>query len=135
MIGDKIRKRLTQLNMTQRELSTKLNISPSTLSGYITGYRNPDINMVSQLAKVLNVSTSYLLDETSCTSKSSINIELSSEEKKDVAKSLEKFKKELAKYEQTTFEGEPLTDEARQSIISAIEMGLALARQKNSGKI
>ena len=43
MIGEKIKTRLKELGLTQKDLAITLNISPSTLSGYITGYRTPDI--------------------------------------------------------------------------------------------
>jgi transcriptional regulator with XRE-family HTH domain len=62
MIGDKIKQRLEELGLKQKELAHRLNISPSTLNGYITGYRSPDINTLKKISDELKVSSSYLLD-------------------------------------------------------------------------
>lgn len=60
-IGTRLRKLLEENKMTQTGLAKKLGISTSTLNGYITDYREPDIQMLSQLAKLLNTTTDYLI--------------------------------------------------------------------------
>ncbi len=77
MIGEKIKERLQDLGMTQRDLALQMNISPSTLSGYITGYRTPDINTITLIADALKVKPSYLIDS---------NEQLNEKDKKDIAK-------------------------------------------------
>lgn len=48
-------------NISCKALAPILYTTPSALVGYRTGRRSPDVNMLRQLAKVLNVSADYLL--------------------------------------------------------------------------
>ncbi len=48
--------------MTQKELAKKLNIAPTTLNGYISNKRQPDLDTVRSIALSLGVTTDYLLD-------------------------------------------------------------------------
>lgn len=52
-------------NLSQIELSKKLNISNVTLSQYENGVRRPDLNTVSEFADFFNVTTDYLLGRSS----------------------------------------------------------------------
>lgn len=52
---------LEEKNLTQKELAKELNVSKSTISGYITNYRKPDFYMIINLAQYFDVSTDYLL--------------------------------------------------------------------------
>ena len=52
-------------NLSQLELSKKLNISNVTLSQYENGVRRPDIGTVARLADYFNVSLDYLLGRSS----------------------------------------------------------------------
>lgn len=60
--GEKLEKILDKKWMTQRELANKLNIPPSTLNGYIKGYREPNIQFIRKIVAVLNISADELLD-------------------------------------------------------------------------
>ena len=60
-MGERLRKLLKERHMTQTQLAKKLDISASTLNGYITGYREPDMQMLSLLAKELDTTTDYLI--------------------------------------------------------------------------
>lgn len=60
-MGARLRKLLEQNGISQTELAQRLDISLSTLNGYITDYREPDISMLSRLAKALNTTTDYLV--------------------------------------------------------------------------
>ena len=48
-------------NITQKQLSLELHIAPSTLSGYIHGYRKPGFEFLILVARYFHVSTDYLL--------------------------------------------------------------------------
>ena len=63
MLGDKIKQRLNSLALNQKDLAFKLNISPSTLNGYITGYRTPDIHTLKRISDELKVPPSYFLQD------------------------------------------------------------------------
>lgn len=61
-IGEKILILREQLNMKQKELANLAGITEATLSRYENNKREPRGEIVTRLAKVLNVSTDYLLD-------------------------------------------------------------------------
>lgn len=48
-------------SLTQEELSKKLNVSPSTISQYENGMREPSISQLINIARIFNVSVDYLL--------------------------------------------------------------------------
>jgi transcriptional regulator with XRE-family HTH domain len=51
--------------ITQKELATILNLSPSTIAMYETGKRKPDSDTLKLLADYFDVSVDYLLGRTS----------------------------------------------------------------------
>ncbi len=53
-------------SITQDELAKQLNISPSTVSMYESGYREPDIATLIKIAQTFNVTTDYLLGLSDC---------------------------------------------------------------------
>lgn len=61
-IGEKILILREKLNMKQKELANLAGITEATLSRYENNKREPRGEIVTRLAKVLNVSTDYLLD-------------------------------------------------------------------------
>ena len=60
-IGQRMKSRLEHLGMNQKELARKLGITQSTLNGYFTGYREPDIRTIERLSEALEVSVEYLI--------------------------------------------------------------------------
>lgn len=130
MLGERIKSRLQELGLAQKDLALQLNISPSTLSGYITGYRTPDINTISIIAGALKVKPSYLIDEDQNTTSPS----LSSQDKKDIAKDLEKFKNELLNSDELMFDGHPMSEDSINNILSALEIGMEQVRRKNKAQ-
>lgn len=62
IFGDKLRETLEQKEMQQKDFAKIMNISASSLNGYITNRRLPSIYLVRDFAKELGVSVDYLLD-------------------------------------------------------------------------
>lgn len=60
--GDRLREILEQKEIQQKIFAQKLNISSSSLNGYITNRRLPNILLVRDIARELGVSIDYLLD-------------------------------------------------------------------------
>jgi Helix-turn-helix. len=59
---------------------------------------------------------------------------LTKKDEKDISKILEQTKEQLENSEGLMFDGEPASQEAIESILQAMEMGMALAKQKNKAK-
>lgn len=111
-------KRLKELRekhgFLQKFVADKLGIKSNTLSGYENGTRSPDPDMLNSLANLYNVTTDYLLGRTD-------DPNLTVKDEKDIAKRLEKFKEELEDQEDLLFMGEPMSEEAKESLTEAME--------------
>lgn len=59
--GNRIRILRKKHNLTQLELSEKVEIPKSTLAGYENGLRRPKFETVEKLAQVLHTSSDYLI--------------------------------------------------------------------------
>ncbi len=62
MLNDKIKTLREARKMSQTELAKEFNITKQTVSNWESGYINPSITKLKQLAEFFNVSTDYLLD-------------------------------------------------------------------------
>ncbi len=47
--------------LAQKQLAVDLHIADSTISGYLSSYRQPDFEMLVRIARYFDVSTDYLL--------------------------------------------------------------------------
>lgn len=114
--------------LSQLELSKKLNISNVTLSQYENGVRKPDINTLDELATFFNVTTDYLLGRSS-------NPKLSRKNELDIQKSLKEMRKNFNEGTlQMQIDGEELDDEVIEYILSNMEDALTIAKIKSKGK-
>ena len=60
-LGNKIAKKRRDVGMTQIEFAEKLNVTRQTVSRWEAGTVLPDIDKISDIAKLLDVSCDYLL--------------------------------------------------------------------------
>ena len=61
-LGEIIRSLRNTNGMTQKELADKLSISPSTIGMYEQNRREPDLDTLSKIANVVNVTIGYLAE-------------------------------------------------------------------------
>ena len=92
---------------------------------YEQNRRSPGKDMLLKITKVFNVSVDYLL------SSDTYNTTSTKDNYKDVNDILKTAKEQLMNTEALLFNGEPASEEAIQSILDAMEMGMALAKEKN----
>ncbi|MDK2902447.1 MAG: hypothetical protein PWQ93_366 [Clostridiales bacterium] len=98
MFGEKLKELRIKRNYTQRELAQKLNMSQSSIAMYERNQRIPDPLTLKKIAEFFNVTIDYLLD----TSKETLDIEA------------------MLDKNNIMFNGEPLTEEDKESIINFI---------------
>ena len=60
--GEKLKRLLEIKDIKHKDFARVLNISYSTLNGYLNTDRQPDFELVKKIASVLGVTTDYLLD-------------------------------------------------------------------------
>jgi len=63
LLGDRIKTRRIELNMTQQELGELIGVSKVAICGYESGNRTPKLDIISKLAEVLNLEIGYLLGQ------------------------------------------------------------------------
>lgn len=61
--SEKVRKMMSDLNMSQKELSEKSGITRASICRYLQGKRRPRIDVVVNFAKALGVEPEELLDD------------------------------------------------------------------------
>ena len=61
IVGQNIRKRRSELNMTQTELADKLGITAGAISDIELGKRSPGIKTIAEFSEALRIPPSYLL--------------------------------------------------------------------------
>jgi len=64
VLNMRIRELRTLHQMTQRELSDKLGLTPKMISFYELGERNPPNDILNKMADIFSVTTDYLLGRT-----------------------------------------------------------------------
>ena len=130
-IGYRISKARRHMNINQKELATKANITEGRLSRYENDIREPKAAALTQLAEALNVSTDYLLGLTD-------DMEVQNNSLAD--KSNEEFEeiyeatKEKFESGNIMFDGEPASKEAIDSMLQAMRMGMLLALEEQKKK-
>lgn len=124
MIG----KRLKELrgSRTQQEIADLLNISRARYSHYENDIREPDNEMLQKIAEIYNVSVDYILGKGTENEKIKVD-----KDEKDIAKRVAKLREDLANAEGLTFNGEPMSEEAIDSLLEALEFGIRLAKKNN----
>ena len=88
---------------------------------------------LSKIAAYFGVSVDYLLGNKEKPAPESRN-GLSIKEQKDIARKLEKMMDELEESGDLMFDGDPASEEAKESIRNALAMGLEYARKVNHEK-
>lgn len=61
LLGKRIAALRSAKGLNQKQLAEKLNISPSAIGMYEQGRREPSLALIVELAKILSVSTDFLL--------------------------------------------------------------------------
>lgn len=61
-IGSKIQELLEKREISQKEFAKMLNIAPSTLNGYLTGRRQPDLLTIKKICLSLGISLDDMMD-------------------------------------------------------------------------
>lgn len=123
-LGERLKDLRKEKGYTLEQVAEKLNTTKITISRYENNLREPKREAISQLAKLFNVSTDYLHGHTND------KFTLTKEDKIDIKNSLEKIKCDLSTDETILFDGEPMCKEAIESLLTAMEVGLSLVKQK-----
>lgn len=102
--------------------------------GYISklGITTPNTAKIQAIADYFNVSVDYLLkgDEEPQEKRTT----LTTRDERDIEKILEQTRQQLESQEGLMFDGDPASPEAIESILSAMQIGMEMAKKKNKEK-
>lgn len=115
-IGERIKSKRKEKRMTQVELGTAVNVSSQVISNWERGYTDPSHSDVARLSEVFECSTEYLHGKSFNDSPNLLSIY-----EKDIAKRIEELKQDIEKGQELTFDGEPMSEEAKESFLEAME--------------
>lgn len=143
----RVRELCEERNMTINELVRNLNLS----SGSPTAWKNgtePRFSTVRKIADYFHVSADYLLGNVSDPF-FELNAErilmeingtygekqkaptLTKKDERDIARDVERIMAQLGSSGDLMFDGDPMTAEARESMLAAMQLGLQAAKLKN----
>ncbi|MGL5329986.1 MAG: helix-turn-helix domain-containing protein [Peptostreptococcaceae bacterium] len=129
-IGYRISKARRHMNINQKELAVRANITEGSLSRYENDLREPKAAALVQIADALNVSTDYLLGISD-----DMEVKPTLADKSDLE--LEEIVKQVSDdltSGNVMFDGEPATKEAIDSMMKAMRMGMLLALEEQRNK-
>lgn len=111
-----------------KQAADALELPYTTYVNYEKGAREPNSEVLIKIADFYNVSTDYLMGRCLDSSKKPT---LTEKDERDIAKTLEVLMQQLDSSGDLMFDGDPISDEARESIRSAMKLGLEAAKIKN----
>ncbi len=118
VIGLRIKSLRKKENLTQKQLAEKIGVSQRMIGYYESEERFPPHDVLSKLADCFSVSADYLLGR-SVTDEP--NEQVTPKGQKDIAKRMEEIKKDLQGEDGLMFSGEPMSQEAVESLLDAME--------------
>ena len=131
-VGQRLKYWRKQKGYTQAQLAEKANMSRSYVADVERDRYNPSVETLSSIAKALNIPVSNLLvDNQRLVSESPEEYRTSEKDEKDIAKRMEQIKKDLKNAEGLSFSGEPMSDEAIESLLEAMEYAVRQTQRIN----
>lgn len=120
---------------SQSEFAKMLNVHQTAVSQWETDKTCPDPSTLTAIANIFNVSTDYLLGRegspVNAQSASDASSALTPRDNRDIARDMAAIEASLESGEGLMFNGEPLSPEAKESLLAAMRLGLEAAKLKN----
>ncbi len=125
IMAKNIRHYMSVFNVTQTEICNTLGIKMPTFSDWVNAKTYPRIDKIELMANYFGVSKADLVEERSI---------LTARDERDIEKILNQTRDQLLSQEGLMFDGKPASPEAIDSILSAMQVGMELAKKKNKEK-
>lgn len=119
-------------NVTPYKVAKEAGVTQTALSNWKSGRSTPTTKTLQKIADYFGVTIDYLMTGNGNSEKK--EIVLTPKDERDIEKILDQTRQQLISQEGLMFDGEPATPEAIDSIISAMQVGMELAKKKNKEK-
>ena len=123
---------LQKYGITAYKVAKETGITQSTLSDWKRGRSTPKTDNMKKIADYFGVSVEYLM--TGETPEEKKDVILTRRDERDIEKILDQTREQLLSQEGLMFDGQPASPEAVESILSAMQVGMELAKKKNKEK-
>jgi len=137
-LGERLRIARERMGLKQTQVKDRTNVNNKTLSGYENNVSDPDTNTLVTLADLYGVSYEWLLTGTGeMTKKEKPISSLTEKDERDIGKRMAKIRNDLIEgisdHDNTSlsFMGEPMSEEAIESLLEALEHAERLATLAN----
>lgn len=117
--------------ITGYKLCKDIGIQPSIVSDLKSGRKKTlNVETARKIAEYFDVSIEYFLDGQPNTKAPTLN----EKDERDIAKNLDRIMSQLEQGGDLMFDGNPMSDEARECIRAAMKLGLEAAKTKNKAR-
>jgi len=131
-IVSRIETLLAVAEISGAKMSDDLGMSRSFMTELRKGRaKSITIETAAKIADYFGVSVDYLLGGDEGKEKAPAIPDFTRKDQRDIAKDLEAIIHELENSESLMFDGSPLSDEAKESILAAMRLGIEAAKAKN----
>ncbi|MDY2761011.1 helix-turn-helix domain-containing protein [Coprococcus sp. AF27-8] len=129
-------KLLQEHGVTPYKVSKETGVSQSTLSDWKRGVSTPKIDKLQKIANYFGVSVEYLQTgkESEITDKKDMSTSTLTKRDTKQIEAILSDTEALLKQDGLMFDGDPASPEAIDSILSAMKIGMEMAKQKNKEK-
>lgn len=124
--GDVLKNLRNRKGLSQQELADRLKINRSTYARYETSSTQPDYETLKKLAQFHDVTVDYILGVSN-----EKQPQLTEKDERDIAKRIAALREDLANAEGLSFHGEPMSEEAIESLLEAMEYAERQATRVN----
>ncbi|CEQ20882.1 helix-turn-helix domain-containing protein [Paraclostridium sordellii] len=134
MFGERLKSLRKSLNLTQKELGEKLNVSGRVVGYYESNDRFPDKDTLTKIADFFEVSVDYLLGRTNSKNNTNIDSLKIDENEKDVEELLEETMSQIFDQKGLMLNGQIVDDNDLVLLRNAIRNGIELAKTMQKSK-
>lgn len=122
------------LGLTMKQVADAVGVSEATVSRWESGQiANMRRDRINSYAQILQTTPNFIMTGENDPAPAPMD-SLNSRDKRDIAKDLAAFKETLENGEGLMFDGDPMSEEAKASILAAIETGLRVVKVMNKEK-
>lgn len=123
---------LQKHGVTSYKVAKEAGVTQTALSNWKSGRSTPTTKTLQKLADYFGVTIDYLM--TGKDESEQKEATLTKRDERDIEKILDQTRDQLLSQEGLMFDGQPATPEAIDSILSAMQVGMELAKKKNKEK-
>ena len=130
VFSKRLRYYLSKNNMTQVELAKRLGVGTTSVYNWCNGIKTPRMDKVDAMCDLFGCNRSDLISD----GETEKETPLTSRDERDIEKILENTKEQLLSQEGLMFDGDPASQDAIDSILAAMQIGMEMAKKKNKEK-